>query len=137
MLGLMAKKSDYEKERDKWYAKLKKAGFEDAERNENDLKQGSSRLFIRHKYAAVLWESKQEYYRLAEFFLNEHKFESELERAVWEYHTNGISASDISETLRKAKVTKLKTTSIKTILKRLSEAMKRKYLVHATDTRGH
>ncbi len=133
----MSNKSDFEKLKAKWYAKAAKAGFEEIERNENDLKVGSSRLFIRHKYTKELWEAKEEYYRLAEHFLNEYKFENDLERIIWEYHTNAISAVNISKLLTKAKVSKLKDGAIKKTIKRLSDTMKRQYLANPRDKDGH
>lgn len=131
------KKDSFEKLQAKWYAKIKKAGFDDIERDENDLKIGSSRFYIRHRYVNELWEAKQEYYRLAEHFLNEHEFESELEKVIWEYHTNALSADNIAQTLQKAKVSKLKKSAIKNIIKRLADAMKRKYGITPVETRDH
>ena len=133
----MPNKKDLAGLQKKWYAKLKKEGFDDIERNENDLKISSSRLFIRHKYTKELWEAKQEYYRLAEHFLNEYPFPNEFERLVWEYHTNAISLADIADLLKKAKISKLKVGSIKAVVKRLSEAMKKRYLANSRDKSGH
>ncbi len=124
---------------DKWYAKAKRAGFSDIERNENDLKTTTvSQITPSYRRdAVVLWEAKADYYRLAEHFLNEYSFESDLEQAIWEYHVNGMSARDISITLKKARITKLTKTPIHAIIQRLSNIMKDRYLVNSKDRDGH
>lgn len=120
-----------------WYAKAKKAGFEDIERNEEELKVNSSTFFIHHKYTRELWESKAEYYRLAEHFLNEYKFESELDRVIWAYHANALSVRNVSATLKKAKIKNVSKSKIHNIVKRLATIMKGRYLVNSKDKDGH
>lgn len=44
-------------------------------------------------------QSREEYYRAASHFLWDYKFEKPLERTIWEMHSNGISAWDISKSL--------------------------------------
>lgn len=99
-------KEKYERLRDRWYAKLKKSGFEDIEQDEDNLKIWSSTYFghrLRTNHAGG-WQAKAAYYSMAERFLHEYQFSSNLEHAIWEYHTNGISIRDITDTLKKAKV---------------------------------
>lgn len=75
------------------------------------------------------WEAKQEYYIMAEHFLNEYKFKSNFERIIWEYHTNGMSARNILKTLKKAKVTDLKHhDSIADVTVRLRKIMFAQYM---------
>ncbi len=96
----------------KWYAKLKRSGFDDLEIEETGLLRGGppirNAIPRRDGRDGGPWESKAEYYRLAEHFLNEHEFDSKLEKIIWEYHSNGMSVRDIALTLNK--VRKKKTT---------------------------
>lgn len=126
----MAKrKDDFAKLQAKWYKKAKAAGFEDIEGSESYLKIYSTRLFHRHDRDAGKIQAKAEYYRLATHFLHDHKFESERDKLIWEYHSNGLSAKDISEILKKVKVSNIKRSAITNVITKLSDAMKRRYLV--------
>jgi hypothetical protein len=49
----------------------------------------------------ALGEAKSTYYRLAEHFLNDYKFPNQLQRIIWEYHSQGISLRDIVTILAK------------------------------------
>ncbi len=97
---------DFQLLQDKWYAKLKKSGFEDAEKDEQSLKQYSSGLMgtQRESYSVrkVYYDSVQDYYIMAEHFLNEHKFKSN-ERTIWSLHSQGISARDIALSTKSSK----------------------------------
>lgn len=123
---------------DKWYKKLKDAGFDDAERNENDLKTTFiSQAAAHHRRdAGVVWEAKAEYYRLAEHFLNEYKFASELDKVIWTYHTEAISARNIADTLSRAGI-KITKSPVNYVIQRLSKIMRDRYLVNTKDRDGH
>lgn len=125
----------YEQLRDQWYAKLKKKGFDDIEDTQGRLKKWSSDVF--GKKALVQnggWQAKAAYYQMAERFLNEYEFATELEKTIWEYHTNAVSVRDIAETLNKAKVTKTNRQAVWLVVHRLEDLMKRMYLVgYASD----
>lgn len=123
----LQKPKTYEQLRTVWYKKLAKAGFEDVEYDETRIKDGSSKF--RRSVAILNWESKNEYYYLAAQFLNDYKFESHLERIVWEYHSNGLSKMDIVNTINKTKTVHMYRTKVYRILKRLIEEMKRMYLI--------
>lgn len=129
--------SDFKKLKAKWYAKLKKAGFEDQELNENDLHENSMRFSLQHDYNAVLWEAKQAYYIMAEHFLNEYKFATEIEKVIWEYHTNALSVRDIATTLKSAGVKRFAKNKVHSIVYRLAQIMKSKYMVNSKDKDGH
>jgi IS30 family transposase len=104
-----------------WYAKLKKEGFKDIEYADGSLKgHAKKRSFVQQ-------QATQEYYYLCYHFLHEYKFDSELERIIWEYHTNGLSARDIAVTLKKAKIIKLSHQSVWIRIKRHENIMKSKY----------
>lgn len=90
-----------------WYKKLKDDGFTDIENDEDHLKfynsQFAAQFVERDSY---VWEAKAEYYRMAEHFLHEYEFESELEKVIWEYHANALSYRDIAKVLKKLKLVK-------------------------------
>jgi len=96
---------EYQRLKKIWYAKLAATGFEDIEPNENTLKKWSY-SFNRHYDTADLIQAKADYYYEAGHFLNSHKFETEVERVIWEYHTNGLSIRNIIKILKKAKIRK-------------------------------
>lgn len=112
----------------KWY---KKAGFDDPESPHFDIEQdeiyfkGRGTSVIDYRQAA--WESTSEYYYLATMFLQEHKFKSNLERIIWEYHSNGLSVVDIAETLTKVRRRKLGRMTVWRALKKLELIMKKQY----------
>lgn len=93
------KAKSYSQERKVWYKKLKETGFNDLENSQGFLKAYASSNFSQTSPHAH--ESRREYYYLCQQFLNEFKFDSELQKAIWEYHTNGISYRDIAKTVRK------------------------------------
>lgn len=127
----MAKRTpltEYEKLRRTWYAKLKKAGFKDIEDiNAPDLRLTNSDAFSKsNKYGQHTpeWrQSKEDYYRLAEYFLNHYKFESHLERIIWEYHVNAMSRQDIAATLRKMRLIKTGEMGVGATIRRLKKIM--------------
>lgn len=85
---------------DKWYKKLKQEGFEDIERAGGALKTDPMQN-IKTFYDQGSFEAKQSYHSSVGYFLHHHKFTSEKERLIWEYHSNGVSIRDTVEFLRK------------------------------------
>lgn len=120
-------RNDYEKLRDKWYAKLKKEGFEDIEVNEAELKEYSAST-LRRKRDFNNWQDKAAYYSMATNFLNDYRFASELEKVMWEYHSNAISIRDIVKLLSKAKVAKLNRHDVWVIINKLRKTMMKMYM---------
>lgn len=93
----------FEALRDKWYAKLEKSGFADAEQKDGHLKEWHSYNFsgsARSRYSKELFASKEEYYRLAGAFLHSHTFKDERDRIIWEGHTHGKTLDEISAELK-------------------------------------
>lgn len=127
----MAKKQqNYKKLKEFWYKKLKRNGFNDIESDEEHLKVWAWNISHTTKYGknSVQWaSSKAEYYHMAAQFLNDHKFETNRERVIWEYHANAISCRDISKLLKKVRV-KIDRTSVWRIVKRLENIMKEMYM---------
>lgn len=94
----------YEDLRDKWYARIKTKGFNDIEQTKDgQLSYGLGKNF-RLKQNSLT----EEYYYLARQFLNDYQFEDEIQKVIWEYHSEGLSTRDIAETLRKVFQTEFK-----------------------------
>jgi hypothetical protein len=109
-----------------WYKKLKKDGFHDIEYSPGTIKRGYSRS---PQYLNQLSRTAtEEYYGLASTFLNEYKFESEREAAIWEYHAEGLSTREIVTILRKANIISCTKSTVHNIVKRLESIMKSQYL---------
>lgn len=123
----LTKEEEYLKLREVWYKKLSKAGFEDAEENENSLKQYSSRFAT--PIAIRNWHVKSEYYSMAGQFLHNYIFESALHKTIWEYHLNGIGVRDIAKLLKRVKIFKPNKDNIQKIIADLVIKMKEMYLV--------
>lgn len=108
-----------------WYKKLKEVGFEDIEDTNSPreyLKTWHSTYFI-HRYTKETFEAKAEYYRMACHFLYEYDFENNLDRIIWELHSDGKSFRDISIHLKKNKIHANKD-KINKIVTKLVEIMK-------------
>ena len=90
---------EFKKLQDKWYAKLKKQGFEDKENARGELKVYDRYLYgTRTEENDDTWTSaKSEYYRLAEHFLNEFKFKDSTEKFIWSRHSEGDSVRTITK----------------------------------------
>jgi hypothetical protein len=107
-----------------WAQKLIDSGFSDIEREDGHfVYRDSSMIDYRNKN----WEAQAEYFYLASDFLNVHKFKSNLERIIWEYHANGLSVVDIAETLSKVRRNKIGRMTVWRILKKLQPLMKKHY----------
>lgn len=120
------KPKTYNQLRKEWYKKLKDSGFNDIERRDGEFKD-SRGIPTQLRVTKVFWEAKETYYYLAQHFLTEYKFESELEKTIWEYHLNGISYRNISKILEKVNI-RADRQKIFKIVKKLKEIMLKKYL---------
>lgn len=94
------KTNDFKALKAAWDKRLKKSGFEDIETVNGELKTYHTSLF-NDAGDATLREAKEDYYRHAGYFLNDHKFASELERKIWELHADGYGIRQIVTTLNK------------------------------------
>lgn len=118
----------YESLKKTWYAKLKKSGFEDLEKDEYNFKAGTHGSYFRTKETVRNYYAKSEYYSIAGQFLHNYEFESNLEKVIWEYHANGISIRNIVMLLKKVRIKRNKD-DIHKVLKKLVTEMKKRYLV--------
>lgn len=120
------KKSDYEELRDVWYKKLADEGFEDIEQDEDTLKTWSNSLFQYHSEETR--RAKRDYYELAELFMDNYKFENDLDKTIWAYHVNGLSYRKISSILTKAGMKNKGRGTVFNTLKKLKNKMYDMYL---------
>lgn len=119
-------------EQEFWYKKLKAEGFEDVESDEHHLKFYTSQFAA--KFIPETWQAKANYYQMATNFLEEYKFDNNLERAVWEYHVNAISYRDIAKLLKKLRLVKrTNRTTIYQLIKRLKTKMFDMYVLTQTE----
>lgn len=125
--------SQFRKLQKKWYKKLKDEGFKDLEYNETLLVTYDGSRFCPSRTGGLspteLLTSvsmKTRYYRLAGYFLYDHKFTDPLERQIWEEHSQGVSYRNIVKKLAKLgiKTTKQK---INTIILDLKQKMLERY----------
>lgn len=114
--------------KDKWYKKLAKSGFEDIEDKDHNLKKFHKNFFS--SVPKELRTAKASYYQMAENFLGDYRFTDNIEKVIWDYHSNGISVREISMLLKKAKVRSFipKKSAIWLIIKRLRSSMYSMYL---------
>ncbi len=120
------KKSEYSKLKTLWYKKLKAEGFVDIEHEDGSINSGVPRTM---KYKnPQLRDATQEYYYIANNFLHNYKFACELDKIMWEYHSNGISIRNIVALLHQTKVTKTNRVKVWKTLKTLEKIMKGFYL---------
>lgn len=112
-----------------WYNKLKDDGFD-------DIEYAGGTMQVGHPRGIAIWdpflrELTLDYYGMCTDFLNEYKFKNNLERAIWEYYTNGLSHREISTILKtlktKSRIGKSHD-SVWRLIKKLESEMKKKYL---------
>lgn len=84
----------------KWYSKLKDSGFNDIERDGDQLKTDPMQN-VTTFYNQDCFEAKQTYYRMVGEFLHNYKFEDIKERLIWELHSEGVSIRDSVIELKK------------------------------------
>lgn len=122
----MMSKAKFNRLKAEWDKKLAEAGFDDIEYKDGSIRSGALRSTSAKD--PILREAAQEYYYMACHFLNEYTFASELERIIWEYHSEGLSVRDICKILKDTKVAQLSRWTTWNTVKRLETIMKSKYL---------
>lgn len=108
-----------------WKKKLKDSGFEDLEDDQENIDRGS--WDFRRPKAIRAHQTKTEYYYMATQFLNDYNFDTELEKIIWTYHTEGIGVRNISKILNAAKISTLKKQAIHNIIMHLNRNMRELY----------
>jgi hypothetical protein len=114
--------------KEKWDKILKDDGFIDIEAADTpDTSAPFHKKSGKNAHTALWLKSKIDYFTYATYFLNEHKFETENQRIIWEYHTNGVSARNIAKTFNAVGI-KSSRMSIWRTINYLRTLMKSKYL---------
>jgi hypothetical protein len=135
-MSLPIKSKKFQDLKAKWYKKLADSGFEDAEQDENSLKQWHSHNFSgsgRARYDKNQFSSKETYFRLAGQFLHEHEFENKRDRTIWEHHTNGATISAIATVLKQRNFKKNNRSGVYVAVQKLAKEMLKKYESDAND----
>lgn len=149
----MAKKNKPSKAlQDEWDKKLKDSGFEDIETKKGMLKSWSSDIVQKrranrnnathyqkgskntviiqdpNKVTATAIEAQQTYYLYAGYFLNDYTFDSEFDKTIWTYHSEGISYREIVKLLKGVKI-EMNKDSVNKIVERYRKSMFELYFV--------
>lgn len=125
----------YKKLRDKWYLKLKKSGFTDIE----DVNSPKEMLLSWDSFRFIKSSSKESkhnkwfvdeggsvtlkhkaietYFQNAAWFLENHTFDTSLDKRAWKLHADGLSLQEIAKKLD------IKKSRAFVIIKKLKEAL--------------
>lgn len=82
-----------------WDKRLKDSGFEDIEQRDGRLKRWESHFF-KQRPDVEFQEAKTSYYRMAGYFLHEHKFEDDVIKLIWQLHSEGLGQRTIIKELK-------------------------------------
>lgn len=123
---------NFKKLQDKWYSKLKKSGFTDLEDSKQRIKRDpvtytfNSSAYIDknvgYDQIKLHQESKEEYFRQAGQFYHDYAFESDLDKLVWQYHSEGYTMGEVASILKARKI-KTSRTPVNYIVLRLAKIM--------------
>lgn len=122
------KSQDYQTLKTVWYKKLEKSGFRDIEQDEYNFRHVAHSSYFSRPQSLQSWRAKEGYYTMARKFLHEYKFKSNLEKVIWEYHSEGIGHSAIAKLLKRVKIRKLNKDSVCKLTRKLALEMKRMYI---------
>ena len=111
-----------------WAKKLKDSGFEDIETPLGGLKRYDKDYFF-HPDMVERAGFSRHYYDLARAFLNDYKFDSTLDKTIWEQHSEGKSVRYIAKLLQNDPATHLHRIKIWQTISRLAKEMKALYRV--------
>lgn len=93
-------KEPSEKLKAKWNKKLADSGFEDIENADGSLKPEVDYRSMDSTRGDILHDGRQEYYSIAQDFLNRGKFATLLDYTIWKLHAEGMSYRDIGNELK-------------------------------------
>ncbi len=103
-----------------WDKKLEDSGFEDIEKTEyNDFVRPQE--FTKRK---VKYEGGFDYYKYCQLVLREYDFKRDIDRFIFECHTEGLSVRDIEIRLAETSVRKLKYRVISDIINKIKSDFK-------------
>lgn len=96
----------------KWYQKLNKSGFVDAENQgtvNRELKQWHSQYFLL-RTTPLQYDARLHYYTEASRWLDSYQFANATEKKIWTLNAEGLKGAEIAEKLKLpyAKVLRIK-----------------------------
>jgi len=123
------KKDNFKQLQKEWYAKLKKSGFKDIEKTEYVFVNHLHRVPKPMKEKAYLgeqprWKIQEEYYTNARHFATNYEFPSELDAAIWTYHSEGLGCRAIAKILNDANI-KIQKTKINDLIRKYAITMRK------------
>lgn len=85
-----------------WYNKLAAKGFQDIENSNDSLRLYHSEYFADpRRHSPISVEARENYFRIAGQFYNDHKFENAWDKEVWGMHAEGLSIREIAAKLKR------------------------------------
>lgn len=118
--------SDYKEQKKIWYDRLKWEGFNDIEDTNSPkelLKTWHSTYFTKKdRLTPETFESKRQYYQMAEEFLNTNNFTFRLEYLAWKLHAEGLSIVEIVKEAKRQEIDTYKD-EVHKMLQRLKKIM--------------
>lgn len=87
-----------------WYAKAKKAGFQEAEANDSQerLNRWES-FYYQARFTPEQFAARQDYYRLATELHNDCEFETGAHKKIWGFHSEGLTVREIAAKVKKSR----------------------------------
>lgn len=85
----------------KWYAKAKRAGFDDIEQNdERERLTKWHSTYLQSRFTPEQYEAKETYYRLASDYFEHGTFETGKHKRIWGMHAEGMTIAEIGKRCR-------------------------------------
>lgn len=104
-----------------WYKRLKDSGFKDIETFNGYIKDWPSQR-IQRDFTPERIQEKLDYFRAASQLFWEHKFDTALQKKIWELHCEGKSYREIAEDLRNKK-NKLNKDNVQLVISKLAKVV--------------
>jgi len=122
----MPKELTYNQLRELWYAKLKKAGFQDIEDDKGYLLKYHSYKFADKSFdhTPEQMEIVQAYYSQAGELLEVFAWKDKTHKRIWELHTEGKTLKEISTALKTGRFRKLAKSQIDRVIKQYQQYIK-------------
>lgn len=111
----------------KWYKKLKDSGFKDCEKTEEYIKNPSADIAAKVSKNQVYYQAKEEYYRLAGYFLSDYKFTENKHKFIWQLNCEGKGLRQIAKAMKEQGFKTSNKDSVGTVIKTLNKLMLEMY----------
>lgn len=121
------KTKEFLKLKKKWYNKLDKDGFKDAEHPEKDQLLRYDDQYFKAESDPVRFAAKQQYYQNAAQFLWDYNFPNDETKLIWQLHSEGKTYKQISEELKRRRVKRSSAGRAYLVVKELVKEMLKKH----------